>query len=394
MKVALASTYPPLKCGIGTYTEKLARHMVAIDEVEDLRIISESGGQASHVDIGVDDCFKRRTAYSAMVVAAAKRRNADVVHFKHARDIWGMGDEFFETLDRLRRAGRQTVVTLHTVFTTRSGMVEGQFGVRRFHRRLAQSVSKIVVHTEGSRDILLRQGVSIRKIALIPHGTDPYEQGDRAAGREYLNVASDRKVLLFFGFIHMQKNIHTAVRAMPAILREMPEAHLVIAGTPGGDAWYNHLYLRRLKRMVKRLRIQDQVTIIAEFIEGDRIADIYAASDLLLCPHAQGYASASGVVHLAMTMKKPLICSDCIKFEEVAKHIDSDLLVPARKPKAWAKRAVEVLADGKNLDGVMRAMDDYSQRTFWDRIAAEHVALYRGIIPPGEFGDEPVSVHR
>jgi glycosyltransferase involved in cell wall biosynthesis len=212
--------------------------------------------------------------------------------------------------------------------------------------------------------------------------------GDAAVGRRILGVPEGVPVLLFFGFVHVQKNVHMLLRALQLVVRRRPEVRLAIVGKPGGDAWYNRLYAAWLARRVAWLGLDQNVVFVSRFVEEPEAIDIHAASDLVLLPHKQGYASASGVVHSAMAMGLPLLCSDSVKFEEVGTNVSPDLLVSARDHRAWARKILELLDDDDQRQRIAEQVAQYARETRWSEVAREHAEVYRRVVedqsPAGE----------
>lgn len=373
MHIGMVSTHPPTQCGIAVYTQKLCRGLLAAGAApSQLTVLAEHGGAAAGDGIAVVPCFDRAKDFSG-VVAEARAHALDVAHFQHAPDIFGMDDRLFDALAGLREAGVRSVVTLHTVFTPRSGVVERKFNVRRFHRRLGAAADALLVHTHGSKQILVEQGLAASRIHVVPHGTDPQTDGDAARGYALLDVPQGAPLVLFFGFVHMQKNIQVLVRAVS----ELPGVHLGIAGKPGGNAWYNHAYLRTLRALARARGVADRVHFLDRFIADDEVPDLHAAASLVALPHAQGYASASGVVHGAMAMARPMLCATGPKFEEVATEIDGSLLLPTHDAHAWAAAIGRLVGDGALRGEVTAKTVAYADRTRWPMVAADHLAMYQ-----------------
>src|SRR5205823_4564031 len=104
-------------------------------------------------------------------------------------------------------------------------------GVVGFQRRIGQLADGIIVH--GSRamaDELLRQRVPGSKIHVVPHGTEIVEKPSRDEARERLGIPRRAAMLLYFGFIHPQKSVHTALLAMRTVLEQRPDTLLCLVG--------------------------------------------------------------------------------------------------------------------------------------------------------------------
>lgn len=376
-RLCLVSTYPPQRCGIGRYTASLARALAGTGVAPS--VISELGAHSGE-DGGVLSVptFLRNADYVAAVEASIVETGATVVHVQHAPDIFGTDGRMPRLLARLRRRGIATAVTLHTVHTTWSGLLERRFGVAQFHRRLAENADAIVVH--GARqmaDELARQGVDTSKLSVIPHGTPTTPVVDRALARERLGLPPEGPMVLCFGFIHPQKNLHTVLLATAEFSRRIPNCRLYLAGSLQNASWPNRLYLRLLRAIVRWAGLSDRVVLREEFVAEDQMALLYAAADLVLLPYAQGYGSASGVAHGAVGAARLPVCSASPKFAEVGAAIDHGLIVPTHSPRAWANTIATLLTDEARRAALVDRVKTFAKDTSWAAVAARHRALYR-----------------
>ncbi len=374
MKLAFVSTWPPTACGLATYTEHIVRALVA-GGTAPVTVLSEEGGDLAIEGVDVHPVFSRRRPFAAPIVEAAVRLGVDVVHVQHAPDILGMGAELMALLQGLRSHGVRTVVTLHTVYDTWSGLIERKPHARSFHRALGVAADRILVHQPSMVATLVGHGVPPERLALVPHGTDRLGGGQGPRVRALHGVPPEAPLLLFFGFVHVQKNVHTLLKAMPAILARLPEARLLVAGSVAGGTWYNRAYAWYLDRLVRTLGLGQRVVLTKQFVDAADVEGTYAAADLVLLPHQQGYGSASGVLHQAIGAGKPLLASDVPKFEEL-KEIGADLLVPTTDARAWAERAVRLLTDADWREPRVQRLQAYAETTRWEAIARRHLDLY------------------
>ena len=374
MKLAFVSTWPRTACGIATYTEHVVRALHSVDGGP-LAVLSEEGGAMALDGVEVREVFSRKRPFAVPLVQAAADVGADVVHVQHAPDILGMGSELIALLEGLGARGIRTVVTLHTVYDAWSGLIERKPHVRAFHRRLGAAADRILVHQPTCRDTLVAHGVPADRVALVPHGTDRLA-GDGARIRARHDIPPQAPLLLFFGFVHVQKNVHTLLKALPSILARVPEARLLVAGSIAGGTWYNRAYAWYLDRLVRAHGLAGRVTLTRRFVDAADVADTYAAADVVLLPHQQGYGSASGVLHQAIGAGKPLLCSDVPKFEELKDAVGRELLVPATDARAWAERSVRLLTDAAWRQPLLDRLQAYADGTRWEAIAAQHLAAY------------------
>jgi glycosyltransferase involved in cell wall biosynthesis len=125
MKIALIGTYPPRKCGIGTFTHNLLRALAAnIDGHRDLsfaRVIAiNDDGQ--EYDYPEEVILSIRQNRQRDYITASKKINfsgADVCFLEHEFGIFGGNDGVY-ILSLIHRLEIPLIVTLHTVLNNPS----------------------------------------------------------------------------------------------------------------------------------------------------------------------------------------------------------------------------------------------------------------------------------
>ena len=381
MRVCFLSTYLPQRCGIATYTAALARAM-AQDGEELPHVISEFGAMTGN-DQGVTSwpTFSRDQDFGPAVAEKALSIGASVLHVQHSPDILGMDKRLLRLLHALRNARITTVVTLHTVHNPRSAAIDRRFGVSAFHRQLADAAGALIVHGGPAMSAeLVRQGVSEAKIFEIAHGTPELCTVSRADARQRLGLRQDAKVLLCFGFIHPQKNLHTVLLAMNRVRRRVPNVLLYIAGSLQNRAWFNRIYLNLLQTLIVRQSISEQVIFREEFVPAEEAVYLYGASDVVLLPYAQSYGSASGIAHNAIGALRIPLCSRSPKFLEIGAAIDPDLLVPTYSPAAWAAALSGLFTDSARRARITDKIEHFAKETAWPEVARRHRRLYHALV--------------
>jgi glycosyltransferase involved in cell wall biosynthesis len=386
LRVGFVSTFPPMRCALGIYTQKLGEALVASGAARPF-VAAEDDGTPGAVEttLEVKRVYRRDEDYRDNIFAAVTAAGCDVVHFQYAPDLFGEDDRLPSLVARLDQASVRVLITLHTVYGARLWRpLVRRPTTRSFHRALSDHAQLVVHHSAGMESELLRQGISPRKISVIPHGTTVAETAPLPRARAALSIPEDAFLFTFFGFIHRLKNVHTAVEGFLRAAPEMPRARLLVVGMPWGDRWYNHLYVGAIRARVALSPDRDRVEIRDEYVPPERVADVYAASDVVLLPHRQSYGSASGVFHQAVGFRRPVLTARGPKFVE-AKALFRDLdelTVPAASAGAWARAMRRVYADESLREAARTAVEGFAQRTSWPTVAEEHAALYRRLLEP------------
>jgi glycosyltransferase involved in cell wall biosynthesis len=381
MRIAICSTFPPQRCGLASYTHSLAvelgrqgHHVLIAAERAD------NCAHANHGPVSAQRVWDRRTDWVGDIVDALAPHRPDVIHIQHSPGVFGLDERLGELCRRLRHAGAATVVTLHTVHTIRSAYLERLFDVRKFYRSLADHCDATIIHqAHTALESLRRNGLSSDQIAVIPHGTSMLERPSQRSARARLGLSSDERVLLLFGFIHPQKNLAPIIRAMHR-MSEADSVRLLVVGSLQNAAWYNMLYLKALERLAKPNGHPSRVEFRIGFVPDAEVPWYFAASDLVLLPHWQGYGSASGVLHTSLAAGRPVMVSQSPKFGDIASLVGPAFCVPPRGIDAWAVRLDAVLSNPDVLSEASRRLAGYAEETSWDNVTRKTSLLYEQVL--------------
>jgi glycosyltransferase involved in cell wall biosynthesis len=382
MKVAFVSVFPPNTNGIGDYTHDLARAL--IDRGGDVVVLADRAGEKA-VDVPVDRCWSTRGDWVPDVVAGALHSGADVVHFQHG-GYMGRDQRLPTALAALRAKGIRTLVTMHGVYphTGRSLIAPHKWPPPKFHKSLGDAADAVIIHQRASAyDPLVEHGVAATKIAIIPHGTPAVPAIDPRAARDRLNLAPDKKLALFLGFIEFTKGVDTVVRAFRRVVRSVPDAQLVIAGRIEQNDLADKLYGRVLSWLVKRGRREGWIDYRPGYLPAADIPDYIAAADLMVFPYRQKHGSASGILHRTFAAGRPVVCSAGPKFLDAAAALGDDATTVLPAPgnvSAWASSLSRVLGDDALRARVARVSADLGRKSAWPVVADQHLALYRDLV--------------
>ena len=84
MRIAYVSTYPPIECGIGTYTQCLSDAVKALEK--EALILSQMGGRGQKVFPVYNP---KRNDIASSIFDVAARLTPDVIHIQHEYSLFG-----------------------------------------------------------------------------------------------------------------------------------------------------------------------------------------------------------------------------------------------------------------------------------------------------------------
>jgi glycosyltransferase involved in cell wall biosynthesis len=284
--------------------------------------------------------------------AAVRAFDPDVLHLQ-----WlGIPQYDVRWLERVAR-DRAVVFTAHEVLPTRSASKVDVW------RRVFRAVDRVVAHSERAVERLASLGVERERIVRIPHPLFVPPPG-RA-------ISPPRgATLLFFGLIRQSKGLDLLLRALPAIVDQVPEARLFVAGDPIEP-------VEPLRQLAAELGVADRIDWRLGYLADSAVADLMEEATVVCLPYRR--IESSGVLAMALGHGRPAVVTDVGSLADVVGEFGAGLVVPPEDPAALAAACVSLLTDGDALDCAARGTEAARQALTWDASARAHERLYEEV---------------
>lgn len=186
------------------------------------------------------------------------------------------------------------------------------------------------------------------EIVYPPVGED-CEGGDRTGFRARHGIGEEEHCVATVGNITPGRGQDVLLRAMTKIRQAFPKTRCLIAGVPferPKDLEFNG----QLERIISDLQLDESV-VRCGFV--DRIADLYAAADVVV--HPVRHAEAFGRVPFeALRAGRPVVVSRVGAIPELLRDRETAVLVPPEDPDALANAVVAVLGDRDLASNMVR----------------------------------------
>ncbi len=232
------------------------------------------------------------------------------------------------------------------------------------------------MHLPTQKAILTRLGVPLKKIHVIPHGTELSDE-DKETSRKRLGLPIDAKILLLFGFIKKHKCLHIVIEALVEILEKFKDVYLLVAcGLAPTASKKDREYAEFVGKRIEELGLQENVIYPNKFFPNEDVPYLLRSADIVLFPYYEEDRSASGSFHLAIGAKRPIIASRMPKFEEL-KNICDELLVLPYNSRSIAGTANRLFEDSEFRQYVVSRTEEYRNLTSWQNVAGQHLQLYK-----------------
>ncbi len=381
-KIAFVGDYPPRKCGIATFTHDLSSAVAGLANTECLIV------PVDDIDEGYDYPLSVRFQITEQDRGSYRRAadflnfsSVDVVSLQHEFGIYG-GPGGAHILSFLRDLRVPAVTTLHTV------LPQPDKTLRRVMEQLVELSTRLVVMTERSRNTLLTEyNVAEEKIDLIVHGIPDRPFSDSTFYKDQFNLTG-KLVALTFGLLSPNKGIEVVLKALPAIVREVPNfVYLVLGAThPSLLRSEGETYRIGLERMAKELGVQKNVVFYNRFVELDELTNFIAATDVYITPYLNAAQAVSGTLAYSFGCGQAVISTPYWHAEELLAD-GRGILTPFGDSAAIARETISLLQDEPRRHAMRIKAYALGRNMIWSHVARLYsnsfqVARQSQSIPP------------
>lgn len=142
---------------------------------------------------------------------------------------------------------------------------------------------------------------------------------------------TETKNLLFFGLIKPYKGLDILLKAMPLVLRSIPEARLIVAGDVYGTSEVYH-------QLIGENKLERFVDLHFRYISDPEIGEFFRRCQICILPYKS--ATQSGVIASSYAFNIPVIASDVGGLGEYILEGITGYLVPPNDPEALAEQII------------------------------------------------------
>ncbi len=313
----------------------------------------------------------RALVFSVQALPALRRLAGQGIEIVHAHSQFPAAAALLAR--RLFRAGYRVAYTAHSPYLLAPPTLSNRLAHLLLEGWVLRRVDLVFAQTRSFGHGLARRfHLPPGKVIPVYAGVDIEKiDGYRAASPPA--TARQTPCLLYPAIISPRKNQLALVEAMPAVLREFPDARLTLPGATDDPA-----YRQRLQERVARLGLDGRVEMPGH-LPQEALYQLYTRASLLVFPSLQ---ESQGVVLLeAMAFGLPVLASDIGPVADVAAEMEGAIrLVDAGHPGRLAGGIITLLRDEaarRRLAATGRRLVE--QRFTWQRAAADTLKAYHNI---------------
>jgi glycosyltransferase involved in cell wall biosynthesis len=195
-----------------------------------------------------------------------------------------------------------------------------------------------------------------------------FVQISKDKAKKMLALAPDKRYVLFVGNLVLIKGVDYLLKALPAILRECPNAVLLVVGTG---------YAReRFVKLARKLGVDASVEFIPSDgnlprVRNDAMPPYYSAAEVVVMP---SLSEGLPIVALeALACGAPLVATNVAGLPDIVATFKAGVLIAPRSPEALARAVLDVL---KGRTSFVIDRQSGEREYDWRVIAAKNLAVY------------------
>jgi len=324
-------------------------------------------------------CYPASAIYQRLVQAGFSPKTCKTRSYLHPLVIWDLAQYLLQTQVEVIQSDYSrdlwTLVPANQLAKKVPLVLIKHIGTQRpkadlFHRWIYRHVNYIIAISEVIRkNIVETHPLTADKVGIIHHGVDfnrfRFSAGLREQSRKKLEIEPDELLIGIIGRLQVAKGYPEFLSMVEQIAARHKNTKFILIGeaSRGEEAQANAI-LARIAGLGLRKRMLHTGY-------RDDIPELLAAMDIFVFP---SHAEAFGLVLIeAMSMKLPVISSNCDGVLDIVLPDETGLLVPPRNiPKLI--QAVEVLLTDREKRSAMgkagfeRAQTCFSEERMLDQI--------------------------
>ncbi len=208
---------------------------------------------------------------------------------------------------------------------------------------------KFITVSESSKREMKELGLGKRGITVVHPGVDP------ATLSEILVEKTSSPVVLYLGRLKSYKSVDVLINAFRIVLRERPDAQLIIAGSGEEE--------RRLKKLAGELQIPiDRIQFTGQ-VDNEEKVRLLQSSWVLVNP---SFMEGWGIVAIeANACGTPVIASDVPGLRDSVRDKNTGYLVPYGDIRGFAEKILLIIRDKELREGMSEKARVWASNFTW-----------------------------
>ena len=354
----------PLRGGLATYNERLARELMLKNHVTLLTFSlqypnflfpgqSQFSDDLKPEDLSIDIALNSINPLNWFLVGRKyKKIKPDIIIFRYWMPFFG---PCFGTFARIVKSNHHTQII---AITDNIIPHEKRFFDTPFSKYFLPVLDGAVAMSRKVLGDLQNFPISkpVKKTGYHAHPL--YDNFGRSVSKseacESLGLDENKRYILFFGFIRNYKGLDILLEAMSLLPESLKDVNLLVAGEYYEDsAPYDEIIAQK--------QLENRIELHTKFIPNDNVKLYFSAADIVAQPYRN--ATQSGVSQVAYHFETPMIITNVGGLSELVPHGEAGWVC---EPMAESLAAAIVsMYVPKRLDHIRNSLKELKKQFSW-----------------------------
>ena len=354
----------PLRGGLATYNERLARELMLKNHVTLLTFSlqypnflfpgqSQFSDDLKPEDLSIDIALNSINPLNWFLVGRKyKKIKPDIIIFRYWMPFFG---PCFGTFARIVKSNHHTQII---AITDNIIPHEKRFFDTPFSKYFLPVLDGAVAMSRKVLGDLQNFPIS-KPVAKTEYHAHPlYDNFGRSVSKseacESLGLDENKRYILFFGFIRNYKGLDILLEAMSLLPESLKDVNLLVAGEYYEDsAPYDEIIAQK--------QLENRIELHTKFIPNDEVRLYFSAADIVAQPYRN--ATQSGVSQVAYHFENPMIVTNVGGLSELVPHGEAGWVC---EPTAESLAAAIVsMYVPKRLDHIRNSLKELKKQFSW-----------------------------
>ena len=363
MRIGFVTTYPPIDCGIATYSSYLIEELKKLDH--EIHVISETDARGKRVYPVYN---KQDPDLAQKIFETMAKINPDIVHIQHEYGLFGPhhGVSVIPLIYKFKLSKIPVISTLHTVYEHFS------YQQKLIIEAIISACDAVIVHEDYQKESIYKNIGFFDNIFVIPHGV---RRVSFFSDAKFKLGVKNKKIILLIGYLRPSKNFDLIVKIFPKIKQKVPNSLLLIASGVRMNEYTD--YLDNFTRLINESPVKDSIIFLNEKSPQGLFDTTICSADVAAMPYK--VSAQSGIMAHLLAFGIPLVTSDIRVFVETFKKSKCGF---ASKTEAdYIRNIVDILTDSRLRNELSsEALKFVNKELSWEIVARKTVGVYKKII--------------
>jgi glycosyltransferase involved in cell wall biosynthesis len=363
----ICGSFPPMKCGVGDYTSRLAESLA--DNGTEVTVLTSDKSMTSKYErkYNIKNCISKWNGISLLKsVLKEAVKGYDIVHIQFPSIIYTDSKINWLLPLFLRFIGKKVIYTFHEYYNSSSRLPAVVFSnqIIVVDKFFEQEINRQYKYLMNKKINLIKIGSNIPKSNL----SNEKRVNLRRNILENKNCADGiSKIISYFGFMNSNKKIELILKAMGDLKRkEKLYSLFMIIGDFYAVNKDMQIYQQQLKEIIKNEKLEKYVYITG-FQQDNCVGDFLCASDAAVLLFDNGVSARNGSFLAAIQENIPVITTKprILDFYGEGVFFINNSIDEIQE--CILKLQDDILLDNVHID---------RKTISWDEIAKKHISVY------------------